>query len=63
MQVGEIVNEKEFTAYENCCRELQAIERKLSNGELPEGKRDKLIYRRKILEAKVLLQLAKRINF
>lgn len=63
MEVGEIVKEKEFRAYENCCLEIQAIERKLSNGELPEGKRNKLIYRKKILETKVLPRLSRRISF
>lgn len=62
MEVGEIVNEKDFRAYENCCKELSVIERKLSNRKLPDGKREKLIYRKKILEAEVLPRLAKRIN-
>ena len=37
MEVGETTNEKDWKVYENCCKELDAIESKLNNGNLPEG--------------------------
>jgi len=41
---------------------MGAIEKKLDNGFLPQGKREKLLYRKKVLEEKVLPSLAKRLN-
>jgi|YelNatPaOPRAMG01_1025707.scaffolds.fasta_scaffold193661_2 hypothetical protein len=62
MEIGEVTGNKDFVAYENCCREMGAIEKKLDNGFLPQGKREKLLYRKKVLEEKVLPSLAKRLN-
>jgi hypothetical protein len=62
MEIGEVVNDKDFLAYENSCKELKAVERKLNNGFLPKGKREKLLYRKKVLEEKILPKLVKRLN-
>lgn len=62
MEIGDVVDRKEYVAYENCCREIAAIETKLFDGKIPEGKREKLLYRKKILETKVLPRLVKKIN-
>ena len=62
MEIGEVVGNKDFVAYENSCKELKAVEKKLNNGFLPQGKREKLLYRKKELEEKILPNLAKRLN-
>ena len=62
MEVGETTNEKNWKAYENCCIELDAIKRKLDNGDLPEGKRERLLFRQKDLRERIIPKFSSRIH-
>ena len=61
MRMDDIANVRDWDAYSACCREMEAIERKVQNPAISEAKAEKLIYRYCDLCDRILPKLASRL--